>query len=114
MNHRKVVSGFALLNVLLGVGLLTGIIFLIMYAMTNFHSEEKSRAIGEELAPIADTLLANDSISAVTVDTTYNPSLCASNGIFSTVPAGYMQSLKTSGFDLCGSTVKVCMGECKP
>ena len=96
MKERKTASGFALLNVLLGVTLLTGIIFLIMHAMTNYHSEEKNRAIGEELAPIVAELLAQE----YSATKTYT-ALCASNGLLSSIPTGYMQSLKTSGFDLC-------------
>ena len=105
MKEKKTVSGFALLNVLLGVTLLTGIIFLIMHAMTNYHAEEKSRDIGAELAPIADTLvaLAQDS----TASATYKPSLCVSGGVLSTIPAGYTQSLNTSGIDVCGATVTI-------
>lgn len=97
MQQRKIVSGFALLNVLLGVTLLTGIIFLIMHAMTNFNSEEKSRTLGEELAPIVAELLAQD-YSAVTTAISYS-SLCTN--LLKNISASYMQSLKSSGFDVC-------------
>ena len=102
MKERKKVSGFALLNVLLGVSLLTGIIFLIMHAMTNYHSEEKSRAIGEELAPIVDELLAQD------YSATSYPSLCTN--LLSNIPTAYTQSLSTSGFDVCGQATVTISG----
>lgn len=109
MKKINVVSGFALLNVLLGVTLLTGIIFLIMHAMTNYHSEEKSRAMGEELVPIANALLMQD-YSSITATTSYS-ALCTN--LLKNISSGYMQSLKTSGFDICGTaTVKICMGVC--
>ncbi len=101
---KKTEDGFALLNVLLGVTLLTGIIFLIMHAMTNYHSEEKARALGEELAPIANELLAQD-YSAVTTTTSYS-TLCAN--LLINISTGYMESLETSGFDICtDATVKI-------
>lgn len=104
MQKIKHTSGFALFNVLLGVTLLTGIIFLIMHAMTNYHSEENSQAIGEELGPIVDELLAQD-YSLVTTTTSYS-SLCLN--LLSNIPAGYLQSLKASGFDLCGqATIQI-------
>lgn len=109
MKEMNVILGFALLNVLLGVTLLTGIIFLIMHAMTNYHSEEKSRAVGEELAPIANELLMQD-YSAITVTTSYS-ALCTN--LLKNIPSGYMQSLKTSGFDMCDkAAVKICIEVC--
>ena len=106
MKRKKTEYGFALLNVLLGVTLLTGIIFLIMHAMTNYHSEEKARALGEELAPIADELLAQD-YSAITVTPT-NPYSALCTNLLKNIPAGYMESLATSGFDICGkATVQI-------
>lgn len=104
---KKNMTGFALLNVLLGVSLLTGIILLIMHAMAGFHSQEKSSSLGEELAPIVDELLAQN----YTTDQTYS-ALCTDNGLLTTVPAAYLNSLKKSGFDVCAGTVEICMGAC--
>lgn len=104
MMLKKNNHGFALLNVLLGVTLLTGIIFLIMHAMTNYRSEEKARILGQELAPIVNGLLAQD-YSTITDDTPYT-SLCTN--LLESIPAGYMQSLASSGFDLCANaTVEI-------
>lgn len=118
MKEKTKISGFALLNVLLGVTLLTGIIFLVMHAMTNYHSEEKSRAIGNELAPIMDKLLLTDDLANMTNGNGYFL-LSSSSSSFvnclsttallqNVIPSGYIESLQTSGFNLCAAKVGIC------
>lgn len=116
MQYKKIEQGFALLNILLGISLLSGVIFLIMHAMSNYHSEENSRAIGEQFAPVISALLQVEDLSKKT-NGTYsliaNTSTCGvgnSNPLLvNVIASGYLQSLQTSGFDLCVSkNVVIC------
>lgn len=110
MTNRKPIKkfhGFAMLNIILGTVLLAGIIYLIMHTMTNFNSQEKARAVGEQLAPIIAELITLSPISTGTdfpllsdADTDCNESSALLKNKF---PAGYIQSLKASGFDLCAN-----------
>jgi hypothetical protein len=107
--RKKACSGFALLNVLLGVSLLAGVIFLIMHAMSNYHAEQNSRAIGEELAPVISALLTVDNLS-LKASNIYsllsNTGLCGANAqplLVNVIANGYIQSLQNSGFNLCSN-----------
>lgn len=106
--QKKTLSGFALLNVMLGTLLLTGIIYLIMHAMSNYHSEENARTIGEELSPIIAELLVLD---LAEMNGNYpligDSHFCKSNGLLSDIPLGYLRSLKSGGFDLCNVNVNI-------
>lgn len=107
--------GYAMLNVLLGVMLLTGVVYLIMHTMTKYHAQENARAIGVELAPIIGELLLTDTTnfaketSYALVSTT--TTTCANTTpILTTISTKYLQSLKTSGFDLASSACVVILG----
>ncbi len=108
MRQKKATSGFALLNVLLGISLLVGIVYLIMHAMSHFYSENQSREIGEELAPIVSELLQLKDLNQKTgsdIPLIYNSAICAnSGGLVTDIPKGYLLGLKSNGFDLCNKT----------
>lgn len=116
MKKLKTCSGFALLNVLLGVSLLSGIIFLIMHAMTTFHAEDNSRSIGQELSPIMANLLLVENLSTQPNGDGYfllsNSSLsgCSATTAFlkDVIPKGYIQSVQSSGFNVCNATIGIC------
>lgn len=91
---KKNITGFALLNVMLGMFLLVGIVYLIMHSISHYHAEEKARYVGEELAPVISELITQSATSTSTV-------LCGTNALLANIPSGYLDSLKTSGFDLC-------------
>lgn len=97
MIKKQYLRGFALLNVMLGTFLLVGIIVLIMQTMSHFHAEQKYRAVGEELAPIVSVLLTQ----------TYDTSLSTYDNLVQYIPAAYLQSLQTSGFDMHKATVEI-------
>ncbi len=108
MQPKKTVAGFALLNILLGISLLVGIVYLIMHAMSHFHQDNQSRVIGEELAPIVSELLQLEDLNLKTgsdIPLIYNSSICAnSGGLVTDIPKGYLLGLKSNGFDLCDKT----------
>ncbi len=108
MQKRSELSVFALLNIVLGTTLLVGIVYLIMHAMSNYHAENQSRVIGEELAPIVSELLLLEGLNQETesnIPLIYNSSICAnSGGLVTDIPKGYLLGLKTNGFDLCNKT----------
>ncbi|MES2204445.1 MAG: hypothetical protein V4496_04405 [Pseudomonadota bacterium] len=123
MKTIKSTSGFALLNALLGITLLTGIIFLIMHAMTNYHSEEKARELGEELAAVVNALLLVDDLaekSSGYLLSNASLSECSPTGalLVNIISKGTIQSLQTTGFNLCAAPVDICdtvdasKGEC--
>ncbi len=107
-------AGFALLSALLGIALLTGIIYLIMHTMAKYNSEQNAQAIGEELAPIISSVAIRD-IADISLSTSYplvspsGASICgnSSSPLLSNVAAGYLQSLTSSGFDLASSACVV-------
>lgn len=112
LRSTKKLSGFALLNVMLGTLLLAGIVYLVMHAMSNFHSEQNSRSIGEQLAPLLAELLLED-VTAMSGNypLVSDATFCTGQGgLLTDIPSGYLQSLASSGFDLCnGATVNIAM-----
>ncbi|MBP9727225.1 MAG: hypothetical protein KBD83_07165 [Gammaproteobacteria bacterium] len=106
MQPKKTVAGFALLNILLGISLLVGIVYLIMHAMSHFHQDNQSRVIGEELAPIVSELLQLEDLSGSgEFPLIYNAEICPnSGGLVTDIPKGYLLGLKSNGFDLCDKT----------
>lgn len=106
--NRNTASGFAMLNILLGITLLTGIVYLIMHTMTKYRVEDNARAIGEQLAPLVSDLLTTEStwIVNVTTNQTY-PFVTSSQNdctnkspLLTSIAPGYLEALKSSGFDL--------------
>lgn len=97
-----------MLNILLGITLLTGIVYLIMHTMTKYRVEDNARAIGEQLAPLVSDLLTTEStwIVNVTTNQTY-PFVTSSQNdctnkspLLTSIAPGYLEALKSSGFDL--------------
>jgi hypothetical protein len=108
MQIKKKSFGYALLNALLGIFLLSGIIYLIMHTMTQYNAEKNATSVGSELAPIVSELLASD-LSSVNLNephplvTPSSNSTCQGQALVTNVAPGYLQALSSSGFDLASS-----------